>query len=929
MTLVAYDFETEEIQDYPQYPPKPVGLSIYVKGETPHYYAWGHPVGNNCQEAEAIYALKQYWDDPECELIAWNSPFDRLICHVHWALPLYSAAKHHDGLVLAFLLDPHARELGLKPVAEKELGLPPEERDAVKDWLVSNGICKDSKRAWGAHISKAPGDLVGRYADGDTLRTLELFELQYAKVVDAGMLRAYEREMALQPIMLKASIEGIPVSAENLKRDIDMYTQALEQVDARIFELCGTGPFNINSTAQLADAIDRVVPGIVWPLTKTGRRSTSKATMEHVLGSLQGELLALLQYRASVNTCVNTFMKEWLRQATHPDGDGKIHCLWHTTRSDDGGARTGRLSSSPSFMNIPTLESNKFAKCIELWELHLKHLGIPGLPNVRYYIDACSDDYIVAKRDFCLSADTEFLTEAGFKLFDNITEFDKLATWDAGLIDFEAPLRRIDQLYTGQMIRIYGPKSFDMLATADHDAVCYTKTGHLVETTKIKIAELPVGKSYVSVPTAGYIPPTVELSDAAITLLAAYQADCKLKYPSTRLTRLKASKQRKIERLTTALIELGIDFKTKYWRYEYDSSEFTWITFTLPEWVDEYVDEDKQFTPAIAKLPEKLLDEVMLWDGRGSSYFSVHKKNCEMLQLLAVQRNKHTTIRYKSNPKSFNGTGCWTLGVHKNGFKYTQTQTREVLNVEDFRVVCFEVPTGTLVCRRNGKTFITGNCAQELRVLGHYEDGPLLKAYQQNPELDLHQWACDKIKELTGIVITRKQAKTVAFSILYGSGLTKLAEGLHTDQEAARIIKDAYLDAIPGIAELSTQLKARAKQGRPIRTWGGRQYYVEPPRFDPEVGRWRSFEYKMLNYLIQGSSADISKDAIIEYDARKQHGTFLLMVHDELVIKVRKEHLKSEMQILKDCMESVPLDCPLTSEGEVGRNYHDLELYND
>ena len=40
MTLVAYDFETEEIKDYPQYPPKPVGISIYEKGGTPHYYAW-------------------------------------------------------------------------------------------------------------------------------------------------------------------------------------------------------------------------------------------------------------------------------------------------------------------------------------------------------------------------------------------------------------------------------------------------------------------------------------------------------------------------------------------------------------------------------------------------------------------------------------------------------------------------------------------------------------------------------------------------------------------------------------------------------------------------------------------------------------------------------------------------------------------------
>ena len=928
MTLVAYDFETEEIKDYPQYPPKPVGISIYEKGGTPYYYAWGHSTGNNCTETEAIQAISKYWHSAEYELIAWNSPFDRLICHVHWGLPLNSAAKQHDGLVLAFLLDPHARELGLKPVAEKELGLPPEERDAVKDWLVSNGVCKDSKRAWGAHISKAPGDLVGKYANGDTLRTLQLFELQYKKVVDSGMLRAYEREMALQPIMLAASIEGIPVSAENLKRDIDMYSRALEQVDARIFELCGVGSFNINSAAQLADAIDRVVPGIVWPLTKTGRRSTSKATMEHVLGSLQGELLALLQYRASVNTCVNTFMKEWLRQATHPEGDGKIHCLWHTTRSDDGGARTGRLSSNPSFMNIPTLKSAKFAKCIELWEEHLEKLDFPGLPNVRYYIDTCNDEELVVKRDFCLAPDTEFLTNNGFKLFDDITEQDLVAYWDKGQIGYEAPIRRIDQQHTGHLVSLQGAKSFDILATPDHDMLFSRTKEKLTEARKIKLEDLPVGSSYGVVPTAGYGVPGAKLSEATEALIAAYQADCKLKYPSSRRVVFKASKQRKIERLQWALSELGIEYKTKFYRYAYDSSPFTWIIFALPEWVDEYVDGQKCFTRSVLRLSADFLAEVTFWDGTAAGeYFSIHRSNVDLIQELAVLRGRHTTMRWVPKPESY-GTGFWSVTIHGRGYKYTKTQSKTLVAYSG-RVVCFEMPHGTLVCRRGGGTFVTGNCSQELRVLAHYEDGPLLQAFKADPGLDLHQWACDKIKELTGIVITRKQAKTVAFSILYGSGLAKLAEGLHTDQDAARTIKDAYLDAIPGIAQLSTQLKARAKQGRPIRTWGSRQYYVEPPRFDPEVGRWRSFEYKMLNYLIQGSSADISKDAIIEYAARKQHGTFLLMVHDELVLKVHKDHLASEMQILKECMESVPLDCPLTSEGEIGRNYHELELYND
>ena len=75
----------------------------------------------------------------------------------------------HDTMLLAFLADPFG-ELSLKPLCEQLLGIPPDERDAVKEWLIRNGICRDTK-GWGAYISKAPGELVGTYAEGDVTRT--------------------------------------------------------------------------------------------------------------------------------------------------------------------------------------------------------------------------------------------------------------------------------------------------------------------------------------------------------------------------------------------------------------------------------------------------------------------------------------------------------------------------------------------------------------------------------------------------------------------------------------------------------------------------------------------------------------------------------------------------------------------------------------
>jgi DNA polymerase I-like protein with 3'-5' exonuclease and polymerase domains len=69
------------------------------------------------------------------------------------------------------------------------------------------------------------------------------------------------------------------------------------------------------------------------------------------------KLLALLLYRGALATCVQTFMRVWLRQAE--ETGGTIHTMWNQVRQSDVdgdliGARTGRLSSSPNFQNIPT-----------------------------------------------------------------------------------------------------------------------------------------------------------------------------------------------------------------------------------------------------------------------------------------------------------------------------------------------------------------------------------------------------------------------------------------------------------------------------------------------------------------------------------------------------------------------------------------------
>jgi DNA polymerase I-like protein with 3'-5' exonuclease and polymerase domains len=213
---------------------------------------------------------------------------------------------------------------------------------------------------------------------------------------------------------------------------------------------------------------------------------------------------------------------------------------------------------------------------------------------------------------------------------------------------------------------------------------------------------------------------------------------------------------------------------------------------------------------------------------------------------------------------------------------------------------------------------------QELRVLAHFEDGALLAAYLQNPRLDVHEFLRLQILEQLGLELERDITKTLNFGYIYGQGLGSLAEKLSRTVEEVKKFRNAQMQALPGLKKLSDGLKARSKQGLPIMTWGGRQYYVEPPKWNEKEERWMEFGYKLLNYLVQGSSADVTKESIIRYDSVRKNGRFMLSVYDENDISAPKKALKEEMLLLRTCMMSIELDVPLISDGEWGENLGSL-----
>lgn len=411
---VEIDFETEGIEARPSYPPKPVGVALRVPGEKAEYLAWGHPIENNCSRAHAIQRLKKVWNVAAGNVFH-NGKFDVDVGETHLGLGPVAPERYHDTLFLAFLSDPHAPSLSLKPLAERRLGLKPVERDAVRDWLVEQRLA--TKKNWGAHICRAPGRLVGAYAIGDVARTGKLFANLYEEVViKRSMGAAYDRERDLMPILLKMERVGLRVHHAKLRRDVARYGGEREQkedggwtyrggvigeLDAAIRKKLRAPGLDLDKKDDLADALDRVGAVSSWKKTKTGRRSTAKDSIEE--GIEDPKLLALLLYRGAVATCVRTFMGPWLRMADVTGG--WIFTQWNQVRQshDEGGlfgARTGRLSSSPNLQNIPTISSPNYERVIKYLKLAKLLDRFAPFPMVREYLAPDAADHYLLDRDY-------------------------------------------------------------------------------------------------------------------------------------------------------------------------------------------------------------------------------------------------------------------------------------------------------------------------------------------------------------------------------------------------------------------------------------------------------------------------------------------------------------------------------------------------
>lgn len=182
----------------------------------------------------------------------------------------------------------------------------------------------------------------------------------------------------------------------------------------------------------------------------------------------------------------------------------------------------------------------------------------------------------------------------------------------------------------------------------------------------------------------------------------------------------------------------------------------------------------------------------------------------------------------------------------------------------------------------------------EYRFLGHYAGGVIAEAYNRDPDVDFHQMLTDLINNP---ICNRRRTKNVNFAKVYGAGLEKAAATAGITVAEWKEVLRAYDEKVPEVSQIYKAADRRANQRGYITTWGGRRcrfmtaadarkkgWSVRPSEMHVET-------YKALNRLLQGSAADLIKEAMVRVDRDLIDWTNTVMhltVHDELDFTSRR-----------------------------------------
>ena len=216
--------------------------------------------------------------------------------------------------------------------------------------------------------------------------------------------------------------------------------------------------------------------------------------------------------------------------------------------------------------------------------------------------------------------------------------------------------------------------------------------------------------------------------------------------------------------------------------------------------------------------------------------------------------------------------------------------------------------------------------AIEVRLLAYYlakAIGDTSLADEINNGSDPHRVTAQGLYQKDEVTEEERQVgKTLNFSIIYGGGTPTIMRQLSVPYKEARRLLSAYHQTRPGIKALNETISNTLGMRGYIQSLYGRHLHVHE-------------DHKALNALIQGSAADLMRDAVVNVhhylNAVEFRSHIVNIVHDEIIIDANRNEIVTLVNTIPILMGnkiveeyvSISTDCEISYT-----NWADKEEYN-
>lgn len=192
----------------------------------------------------------------------------------------------------------------------------------------------------------------------------------------------------------------------------------------------------------------------------------------------------------------------------------------------------------------------------------------------------------------------------------------------------------------------------------------------------------------------------------------------------------------------------------------------------------------------------------------------------------------------------------------------------------------------------------------ELRLFAAFVGEGTLLEMMRNPDADLHSHTAKMIGlkdyDRGGGIIepARQRGKVFNYGLIYGAGVRSIRRSFNVSQNTAKEYLMRFHDAYPEVADFQNRIEFTLSDQGYVKTPWGRRHRADNPRFaDREA-------YKFVNYLIQGTAADLIKTAAVKVH---QAGIpVIAIVHDEILADVPEADVDEAKVVIRNALIDHP-----------------------